>query len=77
MSSFARYLARFKYILLKAGGLSWDDTMKKAFLLCGLSVDIQRTLLIVPILASYANYYSQLHIVSQNLEAIRTRERRE
>ena len=76
-SSFARYLARFERTLLEAGGLSWDDTVKKAFLSRGLSVDIQRTLLIVPTLASYADYYSQLHIVSQNLEAICTRERRE
>jgi hypothetical protein len=76
-SSFARYLARFERTLLKAGGLSWDDTIKKAFLLHGLSIDIQRTLLAVPIPALYADYYSQLYMVSQNLEAIHTRERRE
>jgi len=51
--------------------------MKKAFLSRGLSIDIQRTLLIVPIPALYANYYSQLYIVSQNLEVIYMRERRE
>ena len=76
-SSFARYLARFERTLLEAGGLSWDDTVKKAFLSRGLSVDIQRTLLAVPTPASYADYCSQLHMVSQNLEAMRTRERRE
>jgi hypothetical protein len=64
-------------MLLEAGGLSWDDTVKKAFLSRGLSVDIQRTLLIVPTLVSYTNYCSQLYIVSQNLEAICMRERRE
>lgn len=76
-SSFARYLARFERTLLQAGGISWDDIVKKAFLSRGLSVDIQQTLLAVPTPASYADYCSQLHMVSQNLEAMRTRERRE
>jgi len=76
-SSFAKYLARFERTLLQAGGITWDDTVKKAFLSRGLSVDIQRTLLAVPTPASYADYCSQLHMVSQNLEAMRTRERRE
>jgi hypothetical protein len=76
-SSFAKYLARFERTLLQAGGLSWDDTVKKAFLSRGLSNDIQRTLLAVPTPASYADYCSQLHMVSQNLEAMRARERRE
>jgi hypothetical protein len=76
-SSFAKYLARFERTLLQAGGISWDDAVKKAFLSRGLSVDIQRTLLAVPIPVSYTDYCSQLHMVSQNLEAMRTRERRE
>jgi hypothetical protein len=76
-SSFAKYLARFEHTLLQAGGIAWDDAVKKAFLSRGLSVEIQRTLLAVPTLASYADYCLQLHMVSQNLEAMRMRERRE
>lgn len=76
-SSFAKYLARFERTLLQAGGIAWDDAVKKTFLSRGLSVDIQRTLLAVPTPASYTDYCSQLHMVSQNLEAMRTRERRE
>jgi hypothetical protein len=74
-SSFSKYLARFERTLLEAGGISWDDTVKKAFLSRGLSIEIQRTLLAVPVPALYADYCAQLHMVSQNLEAIRTKER--
>jgi hypothetical protein len=76
-SSFAKYLARFERTLLEEGGLSWDDTVKKAFLTRGLSVEIQRTLLAVPTPATYTDYCSQLHLVSRNLEAIRVKEKKE
>jgi hypothetical protein len=76
-SSFAKYLARFERTLLEAGGLNWDDTVKKAFLSRGLTTEVQRTLLAVPTPASYADYCSQLHMVSRNLEAIRSKEKKE
>jgi hypothetical protein len=76
-NSFAKYLARFEHLLLQAGGLAWDDTVKKAFLSRGLTSEIQRTLLATAEPASYADYCSQLHMVSQRLESMRQREKRE
>lgn len=75
--TFAKYLARFERTLLEAGGLMWDDTVKKAFLSRGLTMEIQQTLLAVPTPASYADYCSQLHMVSQNIDAMRAKGKKE
>jgi hypothetical protein len=37
---FGKYLATFERTLLEAGGLSWDDIVKKSMLAKGLSTDI-------------------------------------
>ena len=74
---FGKYLATFERTLLEAGGLNWDDVVKKSMLAKGLSTDIQRALVATPIPASYDAYCSLLHTVSHNLESLRTKERTE
>ena len=72
---FGKYLVTFEHILLKAGGLNWDDMVKKSILVKGLSIDIQKALVVTLILASYDAYCSLLHIVSYNLESLYMKER--
>lgn len=74
---FGKYLATFERTLLEAGGLAWDDVVKKSMLAKGLSVDIQKALVATPVPASYEAYCSLLHIVSHNLESLRTKEETE
>jgi zinc knuckle protein/retrotransposon gag protein len=75
--SFGKYLATFERTLLEAGGLTWDDVVKKSMLAKGLSADIQKALVATPVPASYDAYCSLLHTVSHNLESLRTKERTE
>ena len=75
--SFGKYLATFERTLLEAGGLNWDDVVKKSMLAKGLSTDIQKALVATPMPASYDSYCSLLHTVSHNLESLRTKERTE
>ena len=75
--SFGKYLATFERTLLEAGGLSWDDVVKKSMLAKGLSTEIQKALVATPVPASYNDYCSLLHTVSHNLESLRTKERTE
>ena len=74
---FGKYLVNFERTLLKASGLNWDDVVKKSILAKGLSTDIQKALIAILIPASYDTYCSLLHIVSYNLESLRTKERTE
>jgi hypothetical protein len=74
---FGKYLATFERTLLEAGGLAWDDVVKKSMLAKGLSNDIQRALVATPMPTSYNAYCTLLHTVSHNLESLRTKDRSE
>jgi hypothetical protein len=74
---FGKYLALFERTLLQAGGMTWDDVVKKSMLARGLSEDLQRALVATAIPASYGDYCTLLHTVSHNLESLRTRRRTE
>jgi hypothetical protein len=74
---FGKYLATFERTLLEAGGLTWDDAVKKSMLAKGLSIETQKALVATPIPAKYTAYCSLLHTVSHNLESLRTKEKTE
>jgi hypothetical protein len=74
---FGKYLATFERTLLEAGGLAWDNVVKKSMLAKGLSSDIQKALVATLVPASYDAYCSLLHTVSHNLESLRTKDRAE
>jgi hypothetical protein len=71
---FVTYLAKFEKLLLEAGGLDWDDSIKKAMLANGLALDIQRALAATVLPPEYTKYVALIHTVAHNLEAIGTRE---
>lgn len=74
---FGKYLATFERTLLEAGGLTWDDVVKKSMLAKGLSIEIQTALIATPVPVTYQAYCSLLHTVSHNLESLRTKQRTE
>jgi hypothetical protein len=74
--SFATYLADFEKTVLEAGGATWDDTVKRTFLALGLSDELRQAIVATPTPTSYNEYCSLLHSVSQNLEALQSRQKR-
>lgn len=74
--TFAAHLADFEKTVLEAGGAAWDDTVKKTFLANSLSEELRGALVATPTPATYSEYCSLLHSVSQNLEALRGRQQR-
>jgi len=75
--TFAKYLATFERTLLEAGGLNWDDAVKKLMLERGLPTETQKALVATPTPATYEAYCSLLHTVSHNLESLRAKEKAE
>lgn len=76
---FARHLATFERTLLEAGGLEWDNAVKKTFLGNSLDSTLIRALVATPIPPLYDEYVALLQRVSHNLKAIAktaTQERR-
>lgn len=73
--SFSSYLAKFERLLLEAGGLEWDEAVKKAMLSNGLSLDIQKTLAATPTPPTYDAYISLIHTVAHNLDSIKLQEK--
>jgi hypothetical protein len=68
-------LAKFERLLLEAGGLQWDEAVKKAMLSNSLSLDIHRTLAAMPTPATYDAYISLIHTVAHNLDLIKLQEK--
>ena len=75
--SFASYLAEFERTLLDADGGDWPEHVKKAFLDNGISNDLHKAMVASSLPDTYQEYCSVLQTVSYNLEALRTRERRD
>ena len=70
---FSIFLAEFDRTLLDAGGLHWDEQVKKTFLMNGICIGLQEALIATPIPPSYASYCNLLQSVSNNLESLHTR----
>jgi len=68
--SFARHLTTFKWTLLKAEDLKWDDAVKKTFLSNSLDVMLTWALIATSISVSYDEYIILLQQVSYNLKSI-------
>jgi len=67
---FARHLTTFKWTLLKAEGLKWDDAVKKTFLSNSLDATLTQALIITSISVLYDEYITLLQQVSHNLNSI-------
>lgn len=67
--SFPTFLAEFDRTLLDAGGVGWDDKVKKTFLANCLSYDLASALVAATIPSSYKEYCTLLQTVSANIEA--------
>jgi hypothetical protein len=68
--SFAVFIADFDRTILEAGGAAWADSMKQMFLSNSMSEELKRAMVTAQAEPSYARYCSQLHTVSQRLEAL-------
>ena len=68
--SFAVFIADFDRTILEAGGAAWTDPMKHMFLSNSMSDELKRAMVTAQAEPSYARYCSQLHTVSQRLEAL-------
>lgn len=69
--SFSAYLTDFERTLLDAGGMSWDDSAKKAWLKNGLNDEIQRARVSAYEPPTYAALINDLHNTATNLESLR------
>jgi len=67
---FARHLATFEQMLLKAEGLKWDDAVKKTFLNNSLDTTLMWALVVTSISVLYDEYIILLQWVSHNLDSI-------
>jgi len=67
---FARHLITFKWTLLKAEDLKWDDAVKKTFLSNSLDTTLTQALIVISISVSYDEYIILLQRVSHNLNSI-------
>jgi uncharacterized protein YfiM (DUF2279 family) len=74
--AFPIFLAEFDRTILDAGGVAWDDQVKKTFLSNCLSPELKTALVATPVPASYREYCILLHTVSANLEALEKEQRR-
>jgi len=68
--SFTKHLIIFKWTLLKAEGLKWDNAVKKTFLNNSLDVTLMQALIVISISVSYDEYIILLQWVSHNLNSI-------
>ena len=75
--SFSAFLAEFDRTILDAGGIGWEDQVKKTFLSNCLSFDLQNAIVATPIPKTYREYCTLLQTVSTNLEALQRRKGRD
>lgn len=75
--SFSAFLPNFEKAMLEAGGLHWDGQVKRTFLNTAIATDLQEALVATPIPATYVKYYNLLFAVSNNLECLRARKKRD
>jgi len=68
--SFVRHLITFKWMLLKAKSLKWDDAVKKTFLSNSLDITLMQALIVISISVLYDEYIILLQQVSHNLNSI-------
>jgi len=54
--SFTKHLTTFKWTLLKAEDLKWDDAVKKTFLSNSLNATLIQALIVISISVSYNEY---------------------
>ncbi len=67
---FARHLTTFKWTLLKAEDLKWNDAVKKTFLSNSLDTTLMWALVVTSISVLYDEYITLLQWVSHNLNSI-------
>lgn len=77
MTPFTTFLAEFDRTILEAGGLHWDEQVKKTFLSNGISENLQEALIATPIPPTYDGYCQLLQTVNNNLEALRSKRRKD
>jgi hypothetical protein len=70
-STFAKYLAKFERTIIEAGGMGWDDNLRKMMLHRGLLEELQKAIVATPMPDSFTDYVSFLHGVSHKLEALK------
>jgi len=68
--SFAKHLTTFKWMLLKAEDLKWNDAVKKTFLNNSLDTTLTQALIVISISVLYDEYIILLQWVSHNLNSI-------
>ena len=74
---FSTFLAEFDRTILDAGGLHWDEQVKKTFLSNGISTELQEALIAIQVPGTYTAYCELLHSVSNNIENIKSRKRKD
>ena len=74
---FSTFLAEFDRTILDAGGLYWDEQVKKTFLTNGIATELQEALVATTIPPTYIGYCNLLQSVSNNLEALRSKRRKD
>jgi len=65
---FSLFIAEFERTLIDAGGSTWDDQAKKAFLTNTLSTGLQQALIPLAVPHTYREYCDLLQRVSYNIE---------
>ena len=74
---FSVFISGFEKTMLEAGNLNWDEQMKKTFLNNAINTSLQEAIIATPIPATYVGYCDLLHGVSNNLEVLRAKKKRE
>ena len=72
---FSAFISGFEKTMLEIGNLNWDEQIKKTFLNNAININLQETLVVTPIPATYINYCDLLHKVNNNLEALRIKKK--
>jgi hypothetical protein len=70
---FAKYMAIFERTIIQAGGMGWDENLRKMMLHRGLSDELKKAIVASPQPDSFADYVSFLHEVSHELESLKER----
>ena len=63
--------------MLEAGGFNWDEQMKKTFLNNAININLREVIIATPIPTTYIGYCDLFHGVNNNLEALRTKKKRQ
>lgn len=70
------FLGEFDQLLLEAGGLSWDDDVKKGYLDSALNRELLRGLVGVQAAASYEDYCRQVQKINEQIQRANNADRR-